>query len=83
MKGTRLGVSTDVKGEFVLSTAEKDSLTLVFSCVGMKTKEVKVNLLKNPKLNVVMEEDVTAMDEVVVTGYQTVKREAWQDLPVA
>ena len=74
MKGTKLGVSTDVKGEFALSTTEKDSLTLVFSYVGMKTKEVRVNLRKNPRLDVVLEEDVTAMDEVVVTGYQTVKK---------
>lgn len=77
MKGTKLGVSTDVNGEFALSTTEKDSLTLVFSYVGMKTREVRVNLQKNPRLNVVLEEDVAAMEEVVVTGYMNLKKSSF------
>ncbi len=75
IKGTRIGVSTDSKGEFSIVTTEKETSTLVFSCVGMKTKEVKVNLLKNVKLTVLMQEEVASLEEVVITtGYQNVKK---------
>ena len=74
IKGTKVGVSTDSKGEFGIVATGKETLTLLFSCVGMKTKEVKVNLLKNVKLAVIMQEDVAVMEEVIVTGYQRVKK---------
>lgn len=66
IKGTTLGVSTDVDGRFSFSMTGSESVTLIFSFVGMKTKEVKVDDTK--PLTVVMEEDATEMDEVVVTG---------------
>ncbi len=66
IKGTTLGVSTDVDGRFSFSITGSESVTLIFSFVGMKTKEVKVN--DTTPLTVVMEEDATEMDEVVVTG---------------
>ena len=67
IKGTTLGVSTDVDGRFSFSITGSESVTLIFSFVGMKTKEVKVDDTK--PLTVIMEEDATEMDEVVVTGY--------------
>ena len=66
LEGTTAGVTTDVNGKFSISVPEALDTRLVFSFVGMKKKVVTV---KNRKpLNVVMEEEVTSMDEVVVTG---------------
>ena len=36
IKGTTIGVATDLKGEFTLTTVRQDSLTLQFSFIGMK-----------------------------------------------
>ena len=70
-KGTKSGVATNLKGEFTYSTF-KDTVTFVVSFVGMKTKTVT---WKGQKLlTVILEENAQEMDEVVVTGYQTVKK---------
>ena len=72
LKGTSIGVASDVEGVFELNVPQKDPIVLVFSFVGMKTKEIA---WKGEKmLNVVLVEDVKAMEEVVVTGYQTVRK---------
>lgn len=73
VKGTQLGVSSDMDGKFVLNIDDKPGIVLVFSFVGMKTKEVKLN--KQTVLNVVMESDAEQLEEVVVTtGYQKIDR---------
>lgn len=71
-KGTSIGVATGINGEFTFSTTKKDSVTLLFTFVGMKMKQVLWNGQKT--LNVVMEEDAQEMEEVVVTGYQVIKK---------
>ncbi|MDE5610548.1 MAG: carboxypeptidase-like regulatory domain-containing protein [Odoribacter sp.] len=72
LQGTSIGVTTDANGEFVLTMPEATDAKLVFSFIGMKTKVVT---LKDDKpLLVVMEEEATAMDEVVVTGIFERKR---------
>lgn len=74
IKGSTVGVSTDVKGEYVMNVEKRDSLVLSFSFVGMKTKEVKWT--GQQTLNVVLEEDVSEVEEVVVIGYgQTTKKD--------
>ncbi len=72
LKGTTTGVATGIAGDFVITLPKRDSLILVFSFVGMRTKEVKWK--GEPELRVVLEEDVSEMDEVVVTGYQVIDR---------
>ena len=37
IKGTTIGVSTDVKGEYTMNVEKQDSLVLQFSFIGMKT----------------------------------------------
>lgn len=73
LKGINVGCASDMEGIFTLSAPRQESFKLVFSFVGMRTKEV---IWKGERmLNVVLEEDFQQMDEVVVTGYQTISRE--------
>ena len=71
-KGSSVGVSTDFDGKFTIKVPEKISV-LVFSSVGMKTQERKIQ--KEKFLSVVMQEDLTEIEEIVVTGYQQVSPE--------
>jgi len=71
-KGTNNGVVSDFDGNYNMSA--KESSTLVFSFIGMKTIELP---LKGQKvLNVTLKEDAESLNEVVVVGYGTQKREA-------
>ncbi|WP_455511520.1 SusC/RagA family TonB-linked outer membrane protein, partial [Butyricimonas paravirosa] len=70
LKGTTLGVATDVNGSYSLQIPQGNQ-TLVFSLVGMKTQEIPYK--GQIEINVTMEEDITEMDEVVVTGYSVRK----------
>nr|WP_231932229.1 MULTISPECIES: SusC/RagA family TonB-linked outer membrane protein [Butyricimonas] len=72
LKGTTTGVITNMAGEFTLTIPEMKEPVLIFSFMGMKTREVKYTGQK--MMMVLMEEDTKAMDEVVVTGYQSVNR---------
>ena len=72
-KGTTLGAATDVDGRFEFQLTEKN-VTLVFSFVGMKTKELLYDG-SDKLLDVTMEEEVEMLGEVVATGYQTISRE--------
>ena len=69
LKGTQLGGVTDADGNFRLTLPGNTEHVLIFSFVGMKTREIKVNDAKH--LTVVMEEDAKEMDEVVVVAYGT------------
>jgi TonB family protein len=64
------GVVTNMNGEYSIET-EKDK-TLVFSLVGYKEQKVVV---EDAILNVILEEDDQALDEIVVVGFGTRKRE--------
>ena len=66
IKGTSLGTVTDAEGHYVLTIPQRDELVLVFSFVGMNSREVTYKGEK--ELNVELEEKVAEMDEVVVTG---------------
>ncbi len=70
VKGTTTGVLADVNGAFALNVPANS--TLVFSFVGMKTREIQVTA--STTLNVVLESEITKMEEVVVVGYGTQKR---------
>jgi TonB-linked SusC/RagA family outer membrane protein len=68
VKGTIRGTVTNAKGEYELQVND-DNKVLVFSCVGMKKKEIEIAGLS--QINVVMEIATTNVDEVVVIGYGT------------
>ena len=68
VKGTSNGAATDFDGNFTLNNVNANAI-LVFSSVGYITKEIPTN--GNFEFNVVMQEDLQALDEVVVVGYTT------------
>ena len=67
---TSNGTITDIDGNFSLSVPA--NATLVFSYVGMTPQEIA--LKGKTKINVVMEDDAQALEEVVVIGYGTAKK---------
>lgn len=70
VKGTPTGTVTDFDGNYSLEVPSNS--TIVFSMIGYKTQEIKVN--NRTHINVALAEDVEALDEVVVIGYGAVKR---------
>lgn len=72
LKGTSVGVASGMDGQFTLSVPKQENLNLLFSFVGMETKEVTWK--GEEMLNVVLEENSKQMEEVVVTGYQNIRK---------
>ena len=62
--GTLTGAITDLDGNYSLSAKSSDAL--VFSFFGMKTQRIAVG--DQSRINVTMEDDALALDEVVVTA---------------
>ena len=73
IKGTSLGVATDVNGNWHLDVPATDGITIVFSFVGMKTQEVTYT--GQEEMNITMQEETEDLAEVIVTGYQTILKE--------
>ena len=71
IKGTSTGAVTDLDGNFSIPSVPS-SAQLTFSYVGYQTKTVKVG--DSSSLNVVLSEDNTTLEDVVVIGYGTMKR---------
>ena len=70
VKGTTTGTISDMDGKYTLMA--KTGNILVFSTIGMKT--VEKTITSNAPINVTLEEDNVALDQVVVIGYGTVKK---------
>ena len=68
VQGTTNGTQTDFDGNYTLSNVDANAV-LVFSYIGYSTQEVPVN--GRSTINVVMQEDAEALDEVVIIGYGT------------
>lgn len=71
VKGTSAGTITDINGNYSLPNVSQNS-TLVFSYIGFTTVEELIG--NRTSINIVMEEEIRAIDEVVVIGYTTVTR---------
>ena len=61
IKGTSIGVATDVDGKYTIMVNNLPNPVLLFSSVGMQTKEVKIGTSNN--IDVILEEDMKEMDE--------------------
>ena len=71
VEGTTTGVITGLDGDYSLEVPDA-SAVLQFSMIGMKTVSEKVG--GRAVIDVVLEDDSTFLDEVVVVGYAVVKR---------
>lgn len=72
VKGTSIGALTDASGKFQISNVPENSV-LIISFIGMATKEIPVG--NQTEINVTMSESTLNLDEVVVIGYGTQRRQ--------
>ena len=68
IKGTSNGAATDNNGDYRLNDVDENG-TLLFSFIGFVTQEIPVNNRTN--INVVLAQDLNALQEVVIVGYGT------------
>lgn len=68
VKGSSSGVISDIDGDFSINIPE-DGAILVCSFIGYKTQEVAVG--NRNEITILLETDLTSLDEVVVVGYGT------------
>ncbi len=71
VKGAKTSTTTNNTGNFSISVPGNNAV-LVFTSVGYKRKEVSVG--GNTTLTVTLAEDASTLSDVVIVGYQTVKR---------
>ncbi|MEL1245411.1 TonB-dependent receptor [Flavobacterium sp. DGU11] len=71
VKGTGTGVSTNVDGQYSIDVPADG--VLVYSFIGFATQEIKVNGRK--EINIALAENAEQLDEVVVIGYGTQKKD--------
>lgn len=74
LRDTNEAVVTDLDGQFSILVEGNDPV-LDFSCVGMKPASVHVSAKNERFIAVTMETLDNLMDEILVTGYQNIKRE--------
>ncbi len=72
IKGTKKGTASEANGMFQISAANKD--VLVFSYIGMASQEIEVG--GKTIINVAMQTATTEMDQVVVVGYGTQRKQS-------
>lgn len=72
ISGSKKGTITDANGNFSLSTADKGTITLIVSSTGFKTASIKTD--GSTPVNVTLVREITSLEDVVVIGYQTVRR---------
>ncbi|MGM0376399.1 MAG: SusC/RagA family TonB-linked outer membrane protein [Bacteroidota bacterium] len=71
VKGTSQGTITNSDGEYTIGEVP-DEATLQFSFVGMKTQEVEID--NQTTIDLTMDSEAIALDEVVAVGYGTQKK---------
>ncbi|WP_254561157.1 SusC/RagA family TonB-linked outer membrane protein [Dyadobacter diqingensis] len=66
IKGTQMGTNTNGEGDYSINVRSNNDI-LVISFVGYKTKEIAVGT--QSVLDIKMDDDVSSLEEVIVTGY--------------
>ena len=74
VKELKVGSATNVKGRYAVEVP-LEQFTLVFSFIGMETKEIAY--VGRDTINVVLKEEAAAIDEVVVNGLFTQNRNSY------
>ena len=72
IEGTDIGTATDFNGNFVLDIPA-NATTLSVTYIGYKRADV--NIEGKSEISIVLEEDTNTLNEIVVVGYGTEKRE--------
>ncbi len=72
LKGGKIGVVTDIDGNFSLDVPNPKKASLVFTYIGMAEQTIELKGQKTVK--VTMQSSAVALEEVVAIGYATVKR---------
>lgn len=89
IRGTAVGTNTDIKGDYSLTIAQKDTLEVVFTCIGYHRVTKR---LIDPKgditLNATLDQDATELQELEVTGFrqningmQSIDKESFKTSP--
>lgn len=89
IKGTAIGTNTDLKGQYSLTVARKDTLEVVFSCIGYhRVTRRLIDAKGEVALNPVLDSDETELNEVEVIGYrqptngmQSIDKESFKTSP--
>ncbi len=76
IKGSTMGVVADAEGKFVLEIPAMERPILVVSFIGYAAQEIVVENVQKD-LVIKLKEEMTEMDEVVVTGYGNVSKESF------
>jgi TonB-linked SusC/RagA family outer membrane protein len=71
-KGTTTGCVSAVDGTYELEVPDEKGLVLEISSLGFITQEIPVE--GRTTINIILVEDIMGLDEVVVTGYQTIEK---------
>jgi hypothetical protein len=71
VKGSDSGLVADLNGRFSLVSDQQDQTTIIASYVGMETNEYQ--LVRGNENQVLMQPDLTSLNEVVVIGYDAAK----------
>ncbi|WP_299664757.1 TonB-dependent receptor [uncultured Polaribacter sp.] len=74
LQNTTNGVNTNFDGMYTITIPTKGNFNLVFRYIGYETKVVAVT--NQSTINVTLTEDVTALEEIIVVGYGTQKKES-------
>lgn len=72
LKGTHIGTTSGLEGDFQIYIPVSGSQTLAFSFVGLQSCEV--DCTHKEKLEIVMQEEVLSMDEAIAIGYQNMRK---------
>ncbi|MDD4639478.1 MAG: carboxypeptidase-like regulatory domain-containing protein, partial [Bacteroidales bacterium] len=72
VKGTNRGVASDDNGNYEIPDVLPEDI-LEVTCIGMKSEFYSVR--NRTMVNIVMQEDAAFLEEMVVTGYQTIPKE--------
>ena len=68
VKGSTKGTQTDLNGNFEINELPHGQSTLVVSFIGYLKKEVNVSVPQGKEINVILENDDSSLDELIVTG---------------
>ena len=77
LKGTTLGVTTGGEGDFSIVITDTTKAELVFSFIGMVSQTIPYKSIPKGEWTIVLKDDVQEMDEVVVTGIYSRKKESF------